>query len=92
MVSGEAAYIFAVKGTFIQSLHCLDVLHADGAEGLLPWSTEVVVSTACQECDMSQISELPQKIKHILHDNITRDQTWATRTSCSFIVPNKINI
>lgn len=36
-VSGELAYIFTVKGTFIQFLHCLDIFDIDDTEGLFPW-------------------------------------------------------
>lgn len=35
------AYIFAIKGTFIQFLYCLDIFDTDDAEGLFPWKAEV---------------------------------------------------
>lgn len=46
---GESAYIFAVKGTFIQFLHGLDVFDIDNAEGLFPWKAEVILSNTGQE-------------------------------------------
>lgn len=38
------AYIFAVKGTFIQFLHRLDIFDIDDAEGLFSWKAEVILS------------------------------------------------
>lgn len=43
----ELAYIFAVKGTFIQFLHRLDIFDTDGADGLFPWNTEVILLSLC---------------------------------------------
>lgn len=46
---GELAYIFAVKGTFIQFLHRLDIFDIDDAEGLFPWKAEVILFNFCTE-------------------------------------------
>lgn len=49
LLVGGDSYIFAVKGTFIQFLHCLDIFDIDDAEGLFPWNTEVIQLSTYQE-------------------------------------------
>lgn len=43
------AYIFAVKGTFIQFLHRLDIFDIDDADGLFPWNAQIILSSVSWE-------------------------------------------
>lgn len=42
-MTGELAYIFAVKGTFIHFLHRPDIFDINGAVGIFPWGEQVIL-------------------------------------------------